>query len=209
MTTEDVIFGSVVVTWDGSPINNLYLSTIEMKNESMNDYENVTVKAYSNETRLMTEQAQIVDSPNNLEWSEKYKKQMYVEQDASPTQAQLNVYNGQREYVIPIFNRGQSIKITYLNSAQSPSMPSIWLSVGIKGVKLKFQGPQNQIFGVHQGRAALAGVLIGFAVLAALALFVSEPWIAVTVAMAYGLIAQVPGAYAIKILRRAREAIGG
>lgn len=209
ITAEDPIFGSVAVTWNGNTIPNLFLSTIEMKNESLNDYENVIVRAYSSDTKLMTERTQLLESPNNLEWSEKYKKQLHVEPGSNPTDNQWSLYNGQREYVIPTFNRGQTIKVTFLNSANSSAMPNIWLAVVIKGVKLKFRGPQNQILGIPQGQAAFIGVLIGFLVLLALALFASETWVIAITAMTYGFVAQVPGAYAIKLMRRIRDAIGG
>lgn len=209
VAAEDAIFGNVAVSWNGNPVQNLYLTTIEMKNESMNDYENVVVSAFTSDTRLMTEQTQILDTPNVLEWSEKYKKQLHVEPGNAPTESQWNTYNGQREYVVPIVNRGQSIKITYLNSAKGSSMPSIWLSVAQKGVRLKFQGPQNQILGVAQGQAAFVGVLLGIVVLVALSLFVAEPWVVATIAMAYGFVAQLLGAYTIKLIQRVRDAIGG
>lgn len=209
VAAEDAIFGSVAVSWNGNPVQNLYLSTIEMKNESMNDYENVVISAYTNDSRLMTEQTQLLDTPNIIEWSEKYKNQMHVGTNGEPSEKQWAIYNGQREYIIPIFNRGQSIKITYLNSAKTNAMPSIWLSVAQKGVKLKFQSPQNQILGVPQNQAALVGVVLGFVVLVALAIFVTEPWVAATAALTYGLVAQLPGAYAIKAIRRLKEAIGG
>lgn len=209
ITTEDKIFGSVVVTWNGKTISHLFLSTIEMKNESLNDYENVIVRAYTSDTKLMTEQTQLLDSPNILEWSEKYKDQLHVEKGSEPTDTQLNIYSGQREYVIPIFNRGQTVKISYLNSSHDSSMPKIWLSVMRKGVKLKFRGPQNQILGVPQGQAAFVGVLLGAAVLLALTSRELESWIVATIAMGYGFLAQLPGAYAIKLVRRVREAIGG
>lgn len=209
ITAEDAIFGNVAVSWNGTPVQNLYLSTIEMKNESMNDYENVVVSAFTSDTRLMTEQTQLLDTPNVLEWSEKYKKQVHVEPGSAPTESQRNTHNSSREYVVPILNRGQSIKITYLNSAKGATTPSIWLSVAQKGVKLKFQVPQNQILGVPQGQAALFGVFIGVAVLIALSLSIQEPWLVASIAMIYGFVAQLPGAYAIKLIRRARELIGG
>ena len=34
MSTEDAVFGTVRVTWNDSLIQHLYLSTIELKNES-------------------------------------------------------------------------------------------------------------------------------------------------------------------------------
>lgn len=209
VTSDDDTFGNVAVSWNGSPVPNLFLSTIDMKNESMNDYENVVVSAYTIDSLLMTEKTQLLDTPNYLEWSEKYKHLQQVDPGSEPTEKQRETFSHRREYVIPIFNRGQSIKITYLNSAKSNEMPNIWLSVEQKGVKLKFQEPQNVILGVPQKQAALYGVVLGIVVLIALATLVAEPWTIALAAMTYGLIAQLPGAYAIKALRRLRESIGG
>ena len=209
MSTADAIFGTVAVTWNGSPVSNLYLSTIELKNESMNDYENVVVRAYTDDTRILTEQSQIIDTPNILQWSEGYKKELHVEAGAHPSDAQWAVYQGQREYIVPIMNRGQAIRLTYLNSSKSVDSPRIWLAVTQKGVKLQFRVPQNHIIGVPQAQAALSGVLIGVVALIALVWQFSDPWVVGIVSLTYGLIAQVPGAYAIKLVRFFREAIGG
>jgi hypothetical protein len=209
VSAEDPVFGSVAVSWNGNPIQNLYLSTIELKNESMNDYENVVVRTYTNDTLLLSEQTQILDTPNILEWTEKYRKQLHIEAGESPSKNQWDIYNGQREYLIPIMNRGQAIRLTYLNSAKSSEVPNIWLAVSQKGVKLKFRVPQNQILGVPQPRAAFAGVLIGVAAVIILVLLTSDPWVIATASLTYGLLAQLPGAYSIKLLRRIREAIGG
>jgi hypothetical protein len=209
VSVEDKIFGSVAVSWNGYPIPNLFLSALELTNESMNDYENVVIRAYTSDTQLLSEQTQILDTPNILEWTEKYKKQLYVEPGQSPTESQKAIYFGQREYIIPVMNRGQKIKITYLNSAKGVETPNIWLSVSQKGVKLKFRVPQNQILGIPQPRAALAGVIIGVAVVVVLGLFVHNLWVAVIASLTYGLIAQLPGAMALKLLRKIKESIGG
>lgn len=209
VSAEDKVFGTVAVSWNGSPISNLFLSTIELKNESMNDYENVVICSYTSNTRLLSEQTQILDTPNILDWSEKYKTQLHVEPGQKPTENQRAIYNGQREYIIPIMNRGQTVRITYLNSAKGNGTPTIWLSVSQKGVKLKFSSPQNQILGVPQPRAAFAGVFIGMAVIIALVSLVSNNWVIAITSLTYGLIAQLPGAYTIKLLRKIREAIGG
>jgi hypothetical protein len=50
---------------------------------------------------------------------------------------------------------------------------------------------------------------MGIAVLIGLTYFIKEPWMIAAASMAYGLFAQVPGAYIIKFIRFAREAIGG
>ncbi|MCY3729272.1 MAG: hypothetical protein OXF97_09820 [Nitrospira sp.] len=209
MSTDDSIFGTVSVTWNNNPVRHLFLSTIELKNESLNDYENVVIRTYTNDTTLLSESTQIVDTPNIIEWTEKYRKQVHVELGQKPTQNQLAIYFEQREYLIPVFNRGQMIRISYLNSAKSESIPNIWLHATVKGVKIKFREPQNQILGISQPHAALVGVSIGFVGLIPLVLLISSPWAMTFLAMFYGFIAQIPGAYAIKVFRKLREAIGG
>jgi hypothetical protein len=209
MSAEDAIFGSVTVSWNGEPVSNLYISTVELKNESMNDYENVVVRAYTNDTRLLSEQTQILDTPNILEWSDHYRKQLHTENGAPPSDNQWAIYNGQREYVIPVMNRGQAIKLTYLNSAKSTSTPSIWLAVTQKWVRLKFRSPQNQILGVPQPRAAFVGALMGFAAVIVLVWQISDLWVVAIVSLVYGFMAQVPGAYAIRLMRKIKEVIGG
>lgn len=209
ISTEDTIFGNVSVTWNNNPIRHLFFSTIELKNESLNDYENVVTRTYTSNTTLLSESTQIVDTPNILEWTEKFKDQLHVDSGARPTEAQIAIYNNQREYLIPVFNRSQVIRISYLNSANSDEVPSIWLSATVKGVKVKFRVPLQQIYGVPQPLAALSGVIIGILCIFPLVFFVSNPWAIAISAITYGLVAQVPGALFIKMMRKIREAIGG
>jgi hypothetical protein len=209
VSAEDKIFGSVVVSWNGHPMPNLFLSAIELTNESMNDYENVIISAYTSDTQLLSEQTQLLDTPNILEWSEKFKKQLHVEPGQLPNDSQKAIYFGQREYVIPVVNRGQKIRITFLNSAKGTEAPKIWLSASQKGVKIKFRVPQNQILGIPQPHAAFAGVVIGVVVIIFMVIFVTNLWVVAIAALIYGLIAQLPGAYVLKLLRKVREVIGG
>lgn len=208
LSANDVIFGSVAVSWNGNPVSNLYLSTVELINESMNDYENVVIHAYTSDTLLLTEQTQILGTPNILKWTENYNQQLHFEAGGSLSDNQWAIYNGQREYLVPIMNRRQSVRLTYLNSAKGNSTPNIWLTVLQKGVKLKFSAPQNQILGVSQPQAAFAGVIIGLVATVSLVLLTSDPWVIASTSLIYGLIAQLPGAYAIKLLRKLKDIIG-
>jgi hypothetical protein len=209
VSAEDKVFGSVAVSWNGKSIANLYLSSLQLKNESMNDYENVVIRAYTDDTRLLSEQTQILDSPNIVEWTEKFKADLKFEAGTEPTERQVEIYNGQREYLVPVLNRGQSIQLTFLNSSKSKASPSIWLSVALKGVKLKFRVPQKEVFGVSQAQAALVGVLIAIAVVCTLTAWLTDLWSVALLSLLMGLFAVVPGAYAIKLFRRLKEAIGG
>lgn len=49
-SVQDAVFGNVSVTWNNESIQHLFLSTLDMKNESLNDYENVVVRTYTDDT---------------------------------------------------------------------------------------------------------------------------------------------------------------
>lgn len=209
LTVEDPVFGKVTASWNGNEISNLYISSVELTNESMNDYENVVVSTYTNDTKLMSERTQILGSPNVLEWTDKFKAKLHVQPGAKPTENQWAIFNGQREYLIAVMNRGQTVRFTYLNSAQGPEVPHIWLSVARKGVKVKFRIPQSLVFGVPKAKASLAGMVVGLVVVVALLQTPVPVPITALVALAIGLVAQLPGAYAVRIWRRIYNAIGG
>lgn len=209
LTVEDAVFGRVSALWNGNEIPNLYLSTLELKNESMNDYEDVVVRSYTSDTRLLSEQTQVVDTPNALEWTDRFKEQLHVEPGSEPSDAQWALFNGQREYIVPVMNRGQSIRLTYLNSANGSAAPTIWLAVLRKGVKLKFQVPQPLVVGVPKPRAAVVGLLGGFVLIIFVLNVTPDPWLVAFVAFAYGLVAQLPGAYMVRVWRKLYDVIGG
>lgn len=209
MTTDDAVFGKVEASWNGNNIQNLYISNAELVNESMNDYENVVVQVYTSDTHLLSESTRVADGPDILEWTEKYKNRVFVAPNTEPTAAQRAIYFGQREYSIPVFNRGQIVRLTYLNSATTSAIPTIWVAVAIKGVKLKFRVPQPLVLGVPRLRAAIVGVVVCLALVVFL-LFTSTPhWLVALLALALGLTAQLPGAYAIRFWRKLYNVIGG
>src|SRR3972149_901514 len=52
VSADDAVFGTVRVTWNNNPVANLYSSTVELRNESLKDYENISVRVFSSETIL-------------------------------------------------------------------------------------------------------------------------------------------------------------
>lgn len=209
ITTDDAVFGKVEASWNGNKIQNLYISNVELTNESMNDYENVVVQVYTSDTQLLSESTQVGNGPDILEWTDKYKKRIVVAQNTEPTTAQRGIYFGQREYAIPVFNRGETVRLTYLNSAITAKAPTIWVAVAIKGVKLKFRVPQPLVLGVPKLRAAIVGGLVCLVVVIALLLTPTLHWLVALVALALGFFAQVPGAYAVRACRKLYNVIGG
>lgn len=209
VSEDDAIFGSVRITWCNNLVKNLYLSTIELTNVSTKDYENVVVRAFTNDTRLLTERPEIFGTNRIAEWTDAFKRKLEVTSGQHPSEAQIDLYSRQREYVIPIMNRGQIVRFQFLNTSKSETQPSIWLDVLHKGVKLKFRIPQKQVFGVAQPHAALIGAIFGFILVGAIVVLVDSVPIAAIIALVYGFIAQLPGALVIRGWRFLKEFFGG
>ncbi len=60
VSADDAIFGTVRLTWNDNPIAHLYASTVELRNESLTDYENVVVKVFSNDTEFRDQQRSLL-----------------------------------------------------------------------------------------------------------------------------------------------------
>ena len=209
MSADDAIFGSVRVAWNNQPVPNLFSSTMELVNQSTRDYENISVRVFTNDTVLLTERTEVVGSILPLSWTEEFARQLHVDAGQQPTQAQVERHSRQRHYLVPILNRGQVVRFHFLNAAPTPNQPSLWMDILHRGVKLRFHVPPNEILGVAQPIAAVFGIVLGFVFVGVLITYMQTVWIAALSSLTFGLFAQVPGAYAFKIWRWLRNAFGG
>ena len=209
VSADDAVFGTVRVTWNNQPVNNLYLSSIELRNESLKDYENVTVRVHTNDTVLLTERTEIVGTSHMLQWTKDFEHKITVPPSSQPTSSQQKLYDSQREYVIPTMNRGQRVRLTYLNAAKTGQQPTISVDILHAGVKTKFRVAQSEFFGVPQSTAAWIGSASGVVFVAVVIAIVETSWLAAVVSFLYGLIVLVPGAGLIRLWRWLRDSFGG
>ena len=209
VSADDAIFGIVRVTWNGNMVANLYSSALELRNESLKDYDNIVVRVFTNDTVLLTERTEVLGTTRILEWSADFSQRFAIQPGAQPTAAQQNLYGSQREYLIPTLNRGQVVRLTFLNAASSDRPPSIWLDILHKGVKVKFRVAHDQFLGTPRPAAALVGAALGVPFLAVVIAIVNTVWIAAALSFLYGLLVVVPGAFSIKLWRWLRELVGG
>src|SRR5688500_18106340 len=127
VSEDDAVFGSVRLTWNNNPVRYLYLSTVELINESTKDFEDVVVRAFTNDTILLTERTEIAGTTHIIEWTDDFKRRLAVAPGQPPSDAQVDLHSHRRDYVIPVMNRGQTVKFQFLNEAKSEERPSIWL----------------------------------------------------------------------------------
>ena len=205
LSAEDVVYGSVQITWNNAPVAHLYLSTVELTNQSTRDFESVTVRAFTGNNWLLVEKTAVVGTTRVLEYTDDYKRQIAVATGEQPTESQFNLYRHQRDYIIPTMNRGQTVRFEFLNASESNEQPGIWLDILEKGIKLKFTPPQDQFAGVPQLTAALVGTLVGLILVALILIYVSNLFIAAILSYLIGLLVLLPGAFTIKGYQKIRK----
>lgn len=209
ISADDARFGRVGVTLNDKPIPNLFLSTVELINQSLRDYENVVACVYTNDTALFTEMTQIVGTPDAVKWTESYANQVRVPADQQPSPDQRDIYFSRREYLIPIMNRGQTVRFQFLHAAKTQSQPTIWLNVLHKGVRVEFRVPQQEILGVPRPMATLMGLIVSIILVGFVIAFVKPVWVVAVSSLICGLLVVFPGAAIIRAWRRLRNWYGG
>ena len=209
VSADDAIFGTVRCTWNDLPVANLYSSSVELRNESLKDYEDVIVQILTSDTALFSERTALIGTSRILDWTEGFKRRLAVPSGSEPTDAQRSLYASEREYLIPTLNRGQRVSFTYLNAARTEQQPTIVLDILHKGVKTKFLVAQPEFLGVPQFSAAQVGSVVGIVVVAFVIVTVETLWLAAVLSFLCGLLVLLPGTAFIKLWRRFRDLFGG
>lgn len=195
LSANDAIFGTIRVTWQGSDVTNLYTTVVTIQNTTSSDYTSLRVKVYTGNTLLLTERTEIAGTTYSLRFTEDYLRSINVPSSATPTEDQFHLVRHQREYVIPVLNRGQRVILHYLTSVPTSNEgPSVWVDLLHPSAQIVFRPLVQQIHGVPVRLALPLGLFVCLAIFVAISTFISEPWAAAAIAMVAGLMAQTIGA---------------
>lgn len=205
---DDPTFGDVKVTWNDRPIPHLYISTVEIRNESLRDYTGVVARVWSTTTQLLTERTEVEGTTHTLRWAPEYAALVAATPEQGALPDQMAFVYGRRDYLLATMNRGQVVRITFINAANSTNEPSIWVDILHPGVRIDYRVVSQQFWGVPQPAAALIGLVTGVGVIALIAALISSLPLAATLSFLYGVIVVIPGALLIRAWRRVRTALG-
>lgn len=202
LSTDDAIFGSVRITWQGQDATNLFTSILTIENTTLNDYTDLKVKIYTRNTLLLTERTEIAGTTYIPKFTTEFAAQIFVPHGSVPTDAQFQLYRHQREYLVPVLNRGQRVVFHYLTTAPNPSEgPLVWADLLHPSVQLQFRPISQQIHGVPVKLALPLGLFVCLLMLAFVSMYLTEPWAAAVIMMIAGLSAQSIGAWVYRAFR--------
>ncbi|MDM0086737.1 MULTISPECIES: hypothetical protein [unclassified Variovorax] len=202
IAANDLIFGTVQVSWNGQDVTNLSFSRVLLTNGTGKDLADLSLKAYAGQgTTLLTQQPGIMGLSDVLPFTASYEAALKVSPGEGPTDAQRALYHRERRYTVPVFNRGQTIELRYLTMTGPNVGPSVWLDMQHVGLKLVHRELVPLVHGVPL-KLALAIGLVSVGIIYALSsLFIQESWAAAGICLLAGLSAQLLGAAIFKAFR--------
>lgn len=208
LSTNDPIFGSIKVDWKGNIVDNLYNNIIEVENTTSTDFKDIELKVWcSFDTFILGERTSIINTTRILEWTKAYKEKIHIYQNQQATQIQLDDYFHEREYTIPIFNRGQKIHFTYLSTVKNNTQHGIYVEVLHPGIEFKQRFATNKIHNVLVQDALFWGLFACLATVFLSILYLQDIWLIASLCMIVGLVAQSIGALIYKCIAFLRKKI--
>ncbi len=205
ISADDAVFGSVRVTINGNPVQNLFSATVELVNQSTKDFEKLPIRVYTGDVTLQSERSELVGTTQIIPYSTTYIEEIAVKPGEKPSYEQLKIWSSRRDYLVPVLNRGQKARFTYLCIANNDQPPEIYVEIQHQGVLTKLRPPMPHYMDVPHEKAALIGSLIGMTGLVAVSTISLLGAAIGLVALVYGLKAVVPGAVIYRILRKLKR----
>jgi len=200
VSAEDATHGKIEVTWRGTPVANLYLSTLTVKNDTSADFKDLIVVVWSpNETIILTEQYDMPDSAFLPQAKKEYAEAIFAASGGDPDKVPETFYH-RREYVFGVFNRGKTIKIHYLTSVPHGGTPFVWMNTEQQGLESQFRPTVPEAWGVPVKSAGVWGIGLSLLLLPVIYAFTSKGW-GVSLGWVAGATSFAIGAMVLRICR--------
>ena len=211
LAADDLVFGTVRVLWHDQNVRNLYLVSVEIENASTRDFENVPLKVYpAGNTIMLSELTAVVNTPYVIKWAPEFAATLVVTPGGTPSERQMDIYHHSREYLVPVFNRGQVLELSYLcTEPDGAKTPYVVVSTQLKGVALKLQVRSNFVLGVPAQLTLPRGLMGAIVAIVLCTLWLETVWVVSLIGVLVGLFAQFVGALVYKVERWLRKVIAG
>ena len=147
-TLNDNVFGEIVVTHEGREIKHLNFVTLRIENDSNTDFENVKLTCWVDpksqflgwsgnydDTRIHIKHHEDFIKKTEM-FFEKYDKLSEEQKDAGEMDEGLKDFFKNKEFLLPVFNRGSSITMQFLVENFDGKRPVLQCPISHKSVKM-------------------------------------------------------------------------
>jgi hypothetical protein len=204
--------GRIDVLWNGGPVQGIQFCNVEFENESSRDFTNVEVKLFFNDGTQFLGEGSVFGTEQFLAWTPHYDSQvqaLIAVPEAERPAGRIDYLLSRREYLIPVFNRGTKLFMTFVVHPPRNQTPYVQVACEHQGVRL-YQSATGRpmLFGVVQAHASWVGLAAGLLLVAAVSRALDMVWVATLVAFVVGAFASLIGVALIRFRRWVVRTIG-
>lgn len=147
-TLVDNVFGEIVVNHNGREIKHLNFVTLQIENDSNTDFENVKLtcwvdgrsqflgwSGHYDDTRIHIKLNEDFLNRTDI-FFEKYSQLSQEEKDSGIMGAELRHYFSNKEFMLPVFNRGSSITMQFLVENFEGKVPLLQCPISHRSVRM-------------------------------------------------------------------------
>jgi len=200
--TEDLGWGKVQILYEGEPAGNLHIVNVQIVNDSQRDLVDVELNLQTNEgSRVLRSAAQVAGTVNLLPFARAYAAMLAESGKRELSTSELSTWVRRSDFHVPVLNRGGVVDVRLLAMRADYAPVAVSVHCNHVGVRVRHEPPVVKFWGVHQGRAALVGLVVGWVVVALTVRANGGTWLSVGGAWLIGSLAVVIGAVIIKAWR--------
>lgn len=157
--------GNIEVLRNGEPVDNLFVATVRVTNDSMRDLSDLEIVAGLDDGCLFLQHsAQLAGSIKTLVYSEDYAKLLETARTTPEEQLDqhtIDTVTTRCAFAVPAFNRGKSVDLWFLIHTPSTVKPELRLSTDHVGVELRQRPPWQETLAVRNEYAGILGGGVG------------------------------------------------
>lgn len=213
IATRDAQHGTVEVTYNGSPANNVYVTSLELHNDSSVDHENVQIIFMASDgCGFLSGVGVIKGCADKLIPSAAPVQPAQTNTTNAVLASRTTIGQNRMEFSIPILNRYTTITFMFLTHAVPGRIVNVQLSCLHKGIRTKeLRYPQflpGIIWGESARKATIIGIFVELLVVIWLCFTYPLHWWAFVLVLILGTLTMLYGAVAIKFLKYVNRFIG-
>lgn len=213
ITTRDAQHGTVEVTYNGVPANNVYVTSLELHNDSGVDHENVQIVFNASDgAGFLSGVGVIKGCADRLIPTTVRAQQAQPNTTNTPAVLGAPIAQNRLEFIIPTLNRYTTITFIFLTHAVLGRIVNVHLSCLHKGIRTKELRYPQFLPGIIWGESVRKASIVGFfmELLFVLWLCYTYPlhWWAFVLVFILGTLTMLYGAGAIKLLKSINRFFG-
>ena len=160
---SSIIDDAIKITWKDNPVAGLYHCFLKVTNESFKDYKDVIVKINS--------AGFFVREISSFKYTQDYLDIVsYKKEDE-------DYWLHNREYIISVLNRGDSICFEYLVAVDNGNAPNLDLIINHSGISFKNKEFPSELWGVPHNSCLIWGTLFGVILVILMNVWYEVGWI--------------------------------